>query len=84
MIVIVIGNKIDMKEKRIISEDEIKELCYKFSVDYFETSARENINVNAAFNNVTEKIMSNKKLLMKKRENTIKLGKISSNNNLTE
>ena len=50
-------------------------MCEKFNVEYFETSARENINVNEAFRSLVEKILANEKMLMKKKENTIKLGK---------
>mmetsp|Transcript_30121 Transcript_30121/g.84128 ORF Transcript_30121/g.84128 Transcript_30121/m.84128 type:complete len:206 (-) Transcript_30121:254-871(-) len=47
---IVIGNKIDREEKRVISEKRALEWCrQKGNIPYFETSAKEGIRVEKAF-----------------------------------
>jgi len=53
-------------------------------VNYVETSARENINVEKVFNNIIEEIIDNEKVLMKKKENSIKLGKSNLNRNICD
>ncbi|CAG8805123.1 35342_t:CDS:2, partial [Racocetra persica] len=46
---ILIGNKCDWVEKKAITKERGQELADKFRVIFFETSAKENINVEEAF-----------------------------------
>jgi small GTP-binding protein len=46
-IIIAIGNKIDLND-RVISYDKISQIFKKKNIDYFEVSAKNNINVTAA------------------------------------
>ena len=39
------GNKSDLKDKRIITQEEIDKLCKKENLIYFETSAKDNIGI---------------------------------------
>lgn len=43
--VILVGNKCDMEEERVISFERGKQLADQLGVEFFETSAKENINV---------------------------------------
>lgn len=46
---IIIGNKIDKEEKRMVSKEEGKELAEQYGVEYIETSAKSDENVDKAF-----------------------------------
>lgn len=43
--VILVGNKCDMEEERVISSERGRQLAEQLGVRFFETSAKENINV---------------------------------------
>ena len=59
---ILIGNKIDLKDERIISFDEGKKKAIQHNIDFYETSAKENINVELVFQSLIDKIVEiNKK-----------------------
>lgn len=50
---IVIGNKIDKEDKRVISEKRAMAWCaQKGNIPYFETSAKEGIKVEQAFQTI--------------------------------
>ncbi len=46
---IIIGNKIDKEEKRMVSKEEGEELAEQYGVEYIETSAKSDENVDKAF-----------------------------------
>ncbi|KAF7244302.1 Ras-related protein Rab-3B [Varanus komodoensis] len=58
--VILVGNKCDMEDERIIPIEKGKHLADQLGFDYFEASAKENINVRQVFerlvNNICEKM----------------------------
>ena len=43
--VILVGNKCDMEDERVISYERGKQLADSLGLQFFETSAKENINV---------------------------------------
>ena len=48
--IVLLGNKVDKEELRVIPYEEVIELCRELKVDdYFETSAQNNTNVEEAF-----------------------------------
>jgi len=49
MIMVLVGNKTDLKEDRLIEYEEAKALADKHQLSYFETSAKEGININESF-----------------------------------
>ncbi|KAJ2789499.1 Ras- protein Rab-7A [Coemansia helicoidea] len=50
---VVVGNKVDMEGKRAVSQKRAMEWCAsKGNIPYFETSAKKNTNVDAAFRTV--------------------------------
>lgn len=53
---ILVGNKKDLEEKREVPYNEAKELADHFNVRFLETSAKESLNVEDAFTNITREI----------------------------
>lgn len=53
--IILIGNKVDLKDQRKVMRDEAQELARKHNVDYFETSALDGSGINEAFSFIIEK-----------------------------
>lgn len=47
--VILVGNKCDMEDERVISYERGKQLADQLGLEFFETSAKENINVKVSF-----------------------------------
>ncbi|CAF4897701.1 unnamed protein product [Pieris macdunnoughi] len=52
--VILVGNKCDMEEERVISQERGKQLADQLGVEFFETSAKENVNVKAVFERLVD------------------------------
>ena len=46
---ILVGNKIDLVEKRVVSKEEGEELANHYGIHYLETSAKNNICVEESF-----------------------------------
>jgi small GTP-binding protein len=57
---IIVGNKIDLSEKIEIQKDELNELGEKKNMPVIECSAKENINVNEAFDLIIEELLKGK------------------------
>lgn len=58
---VLVGNKCDEKSSRVITESEARQYAARMNVPYFETSAKENINVEEMFNYLTNLVLSQKK-----------------------
>ena len=56
--IVLVGQKCDLIEK-VISEEKIKELTDEFGMEYFETSAKIDYNINEVFDNLIQKCMYN-------------------------
>ena len=54
--IVLCGNKTDLEENRVISYEEGEKLAQKKNFPFFEVSAKENLNVNEAFQCLIEKI----------------------------
>ncbi|XP_059485374.1 ras-related protein Rab-3 isoform X2 [Neocloeon triangulifer] len=52
--VILVGNKCDMEDERVISFERGKQLAEQLGIEFFETSAKENINVKAVFERLVD------------------------------
>jgi len=53
-----VGNKCDLTDKRVIDTPTAKALASKLNMGYLETSAKENTNVEATFLQLTKRIMN--------------------------
>ena len=56
---ILVGNKSDMESERKVSKDLGKEFAAQYGMKFFETSAKNSINVNESFITMTKEIMKN-------------------------
>ena len=80
---VLIGNKCDLKDDREVSEEEGLETAEKYKTTYFETSAKEGINIekpiDELLNNIIKKNEESSKDKIRekntKKDNNIKLGK---------
>jgi len=54
---VLIGNKTDLEEKRIITYNQGKEFADSYGLKYIETSAKKNLNVNEAFETLGRELM---------------------------
>ena len=59
---IVVGNKIDLKEKRQVKLELLKEFGEKHNIDVFETSAKTGEGVEEIFIDLTKKLFKNKNI----------------------
>ena len=55
---VLIGNKTDLEEKRVISYNQGKEFADMYGLKYIETSAKKNMNVREAFETLGREIMT--------------------------
>jgi len=58
---ILVGNKIDLNDKREVNLDELKEYGIKKKIDVIEASAKNKINVDETFQKIVDLILNNKK-----------------------
>jgi len=56
---IIIANKKDLVDERQISEEEIIDKAKSLNIEYFETSAKENVAIDEAFEKIIDKVFSN-------------------------
>ena len=73
--IILIGNKCDLNEERIISKEEGKELSNKYQLSFFETSNKTGENVEEAVLDLINKIIKTKKNDIVAQEKSIELNK---------
>ena len=52
----ILGNKCDMEDKRVVSTEQGQQLAQQFGVAFMETSAKSNINVEEAFMHIARAI----------------------------
>ena len=74
---IIVANKCDLVEEREVLKEEIENKAKELQVEYFETSAKENMNIDEAFNTIIEKVYKN----VYNPQKGFELGKDSSNSN---
>jgi Ras-related protein Rab-10 len=53
----IIGNKCDMEDKRVITADRGQEVGKHHAIPFIETSARTNVNITRAFHDITLRIL---------------------------
>jgi len=52
--VVIFGNKCDIIDGRVITKEDVTDLLKGYNLPYFETSAKENINIKEGFRNIIE------------------------------
>jgi small GTP-binding protein len=57
---IIVGNKTDLGEERVVSEEDIKEFAENKNMPYIETSAKTGANVNKSFDLLVEELIKDK------------------------
>ena len=58
VVIFIAGNKIDLEEERKVSTEEGKRLAEEFGYPFYETSAKDDININEIFDDLVEKVDS--------------------------
>lgn len=56
VVLVLVGNKVDLSSARVVSYDQAKELAASLGVEYFETSAKENTNITQTFEHLVDLI----------------------------
>lgn len=54
---ILVGNKLDLEVNRIVSKSDCQKLAEEHGMEYFETSAKENLNIHDSMNFMIEKVI---------------------------
>ena len=58
IIIYLVGNKIDNQNNRVVTNEEAKKVAEEFKLKYYETSAKNNINVDTTFLDLIKEIDS--------------------------
>ena len=82
---LLVGNKCDLEEERVVSKDEAEQLAAENNMQYFETSALSGHNVKEAFIEMIDLVYQNKfasasSMAAPVQRDTIKLGRKSESN----
>ena len=76
---ILIGNKTDLDDKRVITYNQGKEFADTYGLKFIETSAKKNLNVNEAFETLGRELMQaseDKKIVKQKQNKKISVTKV--------
>ena len=68
---ILIGNKVDLEDKRVVSRERGQALANEFQIGFFETSAKSNIQIEPAFMQLARIIYAKESAALKKTEITL-------------
>ncbi|XP_065892548.1 ras-related protein Rab-35-like [Dysidea avara] len=76
---ILVGNKNDSPDKKVVQLEEAQKYADQVKIDLFETSAKDNINVEEVFHAITKLVLQTKKAAtasapQPKKDTTIKVG----------
>ena len=80
---VLIGNKSDLEDKRVITYNQGKEFADNFGLKFIETSAKKNLNVNEAFETLGRELMlasEDKRMTKQKQNKKISVGKVQDLN----
>ena len=81
---LLIGNKSDLEDQRKVSKEEGKEFAEINGMEFFETSAKENYQVQDAFIQLTRDVIRTKDKSLEKNEKNITLNIGNSNDIVTK
>ena len=57
---LLLGNKCDLKHRKIVSDEEVKKFCNEKNIESYEISAKDNINLKESFDKIVELIFKDK------------------------
>ena len=57
--IILVGNKIDDEEKRVVKKEEGENIAKEFGLMFFECSAKTGVNIDTTFNELVKKTVEN-------------------------
>lgn len=80
VLTLLVGSKCDEEDKREVSTDEGQRLAEKYNMNFFETSAKKNINVTEAFRAIIEAIYVKNQGIQCKEASIIKTGSAYTKN----
>ena len=69
--IVLIGNKSDLSEERVISFEEGKALAESFNVSFFECSAKTGMNIDVVFEKMGEEVMEGEDIVGNSGNSTI-------------
>lgn len=75
VVIYLLANKIDMKDKIQVTSEEGKQCAEKFKLKYREISCKENINVNEVFNEISSELYEKNKNMDKSTKVNITMNK---------
>jgi small GTP-binding protein len=75
----IVGNKIDLKDSRVVTNEEGINLAKKYNASFYETSALENTNVKESFLDLIERVYDNIKNLEIQEKDKFKLNENVNN-----
>ncbi|XP_009074846.1 PREDICTED: ras-related protein Rab-10-like, partial [Acanthisitta chloris] len=58
--VILLGNKCDKESERVVPKQKGEKLAWEYGIPFFETSAKDNVNIEQAFSVLTKEILEKK------------------------
>ncbi|NWH83295.1 RAB10 protein, partial [Cnemophilus loriae] len=62
--VILLGNKCDKESERVVPKQKGEKLAWEYGMPFFETSAKENVNIEHAFSVLTKEILEKKSCVL--------------------
>ena len=58
--ILIIGNKVDLEDERVVEYKSVKELADKHNADFFESSALDKVNIKEAIYSVVSRVINEK------------------------
>ncbi|NXK91400.1 RAB10 protein, partial [Formicarius rufipectus] len=58
--VILLGNKCDKESERVVPKEKGEKIAWEYGIPFFETSAKDNVNIEHAFSILTKEILEKK------------------------
>jgi GTPase SAR1 family protein len=56
---VLVGNKLDLEGERVVSKSEAQKIAQEHGMSYFETSAKDNINIQEVMQHIMDKVYEN-------------------------